>query len=69
MERMNVFCGSVYVARIELFSVRCLLYAKMLPRARKETVLSQKRFLDNSCSLGASRANPISCQFFYMRFR
>lgn len=69
MERTNVLRGRMYVARIELFSARCLLYVKMLPSAWKEIVPSQKHFLDNSCSLGASRAKPIGSPFSYRRFR
>lgn len=42
---MNMLCSPMYVARIELFSARCLLYVKMLPRAQKEIVPSQKHFL------------------------
>lgn len=57
------------MAEIELFGARCLLYVKMPPRAQKEIVPSQKHFLDNSCSLGASSAKPISSPFSYRRFR
>jgi len=53
MERVNVLYSPMYVARLELFGARCLLYVKMLLRAQKEIVPSQKCFLDNSCSLGA----------------
>lgn len=69
MERMTVLCGLIYAARIELFGARCLLYVKMLPRAQKEIVPSQMHFLDDSCSLSASRAKPISSPFSYRRFR
>lgn len=40
MERMNVLCGPIYVARIELSGARCLLYVKLLPGAQKEIVPS-----------------------------
>lgn len=33
MERLNVLCGPIDVARIELSSAMCLLYVKMLPGA------------------------------------
>lgn len=35
MKGMNVFCGPLYVARVELFGTRSLLYVKMLLRAQK----------------------------------
>lgn len=51
MKRMNVFCSPMYVARVELFGTRSLLYVKMLLRAQKEIVPSEKCFLDSNCSL------------------
>lgn len=35
VKRMNVFCGPIYVARVEPFGTRSLLYIKMLLRAQK----------------------------------
>lgn len=50
MKRMNVFCGPVYVGRIECFDTRNFLYVKMLLRAQKEIVPSEKH-LNSSSSL------------------
>lgn len=63
MGRMNMLYSPIYLARIELSGTRCLLYIKMLPRAQKEIIPSQKHFCDNSWSLGASRDKPISSPF------
>lgn len=36
MKRINVFCDPMYMARVELFDTRNLLYVKMLLGAQKE---------------------------------
>lgn len=50
MKRINVFCGPMYVARVEPFGTRNLLYVKML-RAQKEVVPSEKHFLESRSPL------------------
>lgn len=51
MKRINVFFGPMYVARVEPFGTRNLLYVKMLLRAQKEVVPSEKHFLDSRSPL------------------
>lgn len=53
----------MYVAKIELFGAWYLRYVKMLPRAQREIVPSQKHFCGNSWSSAASRDKPINSPF------